>query len=181
MGYQQILRLSDLQIFTTTSVVFQPSPNGTFCVGWRVSVWHLWNFDQMEEYVLHGSPARCFSCMRSFLAAQESVLMEQTVHKRSFLVRGTCRGYGHGGFWLNCLNSWLDKFGSEPRVYMSLPFTMYCPTMAPYFPVFFSEVKATKPILPWMIIIGFQEAKWCCTSQRKSACGYSPASHTCIT
>ena len=100
--------------------------------------------------------------------------------------------YGHGGFWLNCLNSWLDKFGPEPRVYMSLPFTMYCPTMAPYFPVFFSEVKATKPILPWMIIptdkpdcfvffIGFQEARWCCTSQRKSACGYSPASHTCIT
>jgi hypothetical protein len=39
MGYQQILRLSALQIFTTTSVVFQPSPNGTFCVGWRVSVW----------------------------------------------------------------------------------------------------------------------------------------------
>jgi hypothetical protein len=33
----------------------------------------------------------------------------------------------------------------------------------------------------FVFFIGFQEARWCCTSQRKSACGYSPASHTCIT
>ena len=62
-------------------------------------------------------------------------------------------------------------------------FTVYhvLPNNGTLFSCFFPEVKATKPILPWMIIIGFQEAKWCCTSQRKSACGYSPASHTCIT